>query len=119
MPIKCYVDASYSKEKSTSVIAYIIGDEPIKTIIYKDIKNTQAELNGVLFCIDYCIENYSNEEIIIYTDCQNAFKQDYSNKSINLKLIKIKGHKPSREANEDDKIFKMVDKYARKILRSL
>jgi len=119
MTIECYTDASYSKEKSVSVVAYKINDEPIQTIIYENVKNTEAELNGILFCIDYCIENYPSEYIIIYTDCQNAFKQNYSDKSINLTLVKIKGHQPKREMNSNDLIFKMVDKMARKMLRSL
>lgn len=119
MVIKCFTDASYSKEKLVSVVAYKINNEQIKTIIYENIKNTEAELNGILFCIDYCIENYPFENIIIYTDCQNAFKQNYGDKLINLTLVKVKGHKPKREMNDDDLIFKMVDKTARKVLRSL
>jgi hypothetical protein len=124
--IDCYTDASYSKEKSTSVIAYKILNEPIKTIILKDIKNTQAELFGIEFCIGYSIENYSNiKKINIYTDCQNAWKQDYikyKNKNqiqIEINLIKIKGHQKMEFMNGNDRIFKQVDKMARKTLRNL
>ena len=119
MTIECFTDASYSKEKSASVVAYKIHDEPIQTIIYENVKNTEAELNGILLCIDYCIEHYPHEDITIYTDCQNAFKQDYSDKPINLNLIKVKGHQPKKEMDSKDLIFKSVDKIARKMLRSL
>lgn len=117
MPIECYTDASYSKEKSFSVVAYKIHDEPIQTIIYENVKNTEAELNGILHCIDYCLEHYPNQEITIYTDCQSAFKQDYSGKPVVLNLVKVKGHQPRNTMNEKDLIFKSVDKMARKAMR--
>lgn len=124
--INCYTDASYSQEKSTSIIAYKISNESIKTIQFNNIKNTQAELLGIEFCIGYTIQNYPNVKIInIYTDCQNAWKQDYSIYSndnmipIKINLIKIKGHQKMEFMNEHDLIFKQVDKMARKTLRNL
>jgi hypothetical protein len=124
--IDCYTDASYSQQKSTSIIAYKIQNNPIKTIEFKDIKNTQAELLGIEFCIGYTIQNYPNVKIInIYTDCQNAWKQNYSNyknhkqNQIQINLIKIKGHQQMELMNGHDLIFKQVDKMARKTLRNL
>ncbi len=124
--INCYTDASYSQQKSTSVIAYKIDLDPIKTINFKDIKNTQAELLGIEFCINYTIQNYPNIELInIYTDCQNAWKQDYLNYSnqnqnkIKINLIKVKGHQQMEFMDKHDLIFKQVDKMARKTLRNL
>jgi hypothetical protein len=121
--INCYTDASYSQEKSTSIVAYKISNESIKTIKFNDIKNTQAELLGIEFCIGYTIQNYPNVKIInIYTDCQNAWKQDYSNSNKNnvqINLIKIKGHQKMEFMNGCDLIFKKVDKMARKTLRNL
>lgn len=124
--IHCYTDASYSQQKSTSIIAYKIGNELIKTIEFKDIKNTQAELLGIEFCIGYTIQHYrSIKTINIYTDCQNAWKQDYFNyknqnqNQIKINLIKIKGHQQMEFMDEHDLIFKQVDKMARKTLRKL
>lgn len=124
--IHCYTDASYSQQKSSSIVAYKIHTEPINTILFKDIKNTQAELLGIEYCIKYAIHNYSNvNTIYIYTDCQNAWKQDYSNYTnqqsdkIVINLIKIKGHQQMKLMNNHDLIFKQVDKMARKTLRKL
>lgn len=124
--IHCYTDASYSQQKSTSIVAYKIGTNPIKTIQLNDIKNTQAELLGIEFCISYTIQNYPNvKSINIYTDCQNAWKQDYLNytnqnqNQIQINLIKIKGHQKMEFMNGYDLIFKQVDKMARKTLRNL
>lgn len=124
--INCYTDASYSKEKSKSVIAYKISDQQIKTIILDDTKNTQTELYGIEFCIKYTIQNYPAVKIInIHTDCQNAWKQNYTiyknsdNLPIEINLIKIKGHKKMVLMDNKDLIFKQVDKMARKTLRNL
>lgn len=124
--INCYTDASYSQQKSISVVAYKIHNEPINTIQFKDVKNTQSELLGIEFCINYTIQNYTNVKTInIYTDCQNAWKQNYLNytnknqNKIQINLIKIKGHQQMEFMDGDDLIFKQVDKMARKTLRNL
>ena len=118
--VNCYTDASYSQEKFKSVVAYKINNDDIKYIIYNEIKNTQAEILGIYFCIEYSINNYIYVDTInIYTDCQNAFKQDFSKYNININLIKIKGHQKMINMNSHDLIFKSVDKFARKTLRLL
>ena len=121
--IDCYTDASYSKEKFVSVIAYKIHTNPINTIIFEGVKNTQAEINGIEFCIGYCEGNFPNVTIInIYTDCQGAFDIEFkfkSNKFVKINLIKVKGHQKMAHMNSNDLIFKSVDKMARKTLRKL
>jgi hypothetical protein len=126
--INCYTDASYSKEKATSVIAYKIGTNSIDKIILSNVKNTQAEIFGIEHCIEQCLLEYdstkTNELILnIYTDCQNAWKHDFNRliktKNVQLTLIKVKGHQKKINMNSHDLIFKEVDKYARKTLRNL
>lgn len=122
--INCYTDASYSNEKNIAVVAYKIDDLPIQTLIFEGYKNTQAELAGITHCINFCLKNYIDiKEINIHTDCQNAWKQDYTQLTANkftINLIKIKGHqKISNMKTPEDLIFKSVDKMARRVLRSL
>lgn len=117
--INCFSDASYSQQKSISIVAYKIHNEIIKTIILPNVKNTEAELFGIEFCIEYVIQNYPLSTLInIFTDCQNAWKQNYSKYKININLIKVKGHQKMNLMNENDLIFKQVDKIARKTLRN-
>ena len=138
MEINCYTDASYSKEKAISVVACIINGEPIQTLFYPNIKNTQAEILGIQYCINYCLNNYTkqhiNKQILfnelltinIYTDCQNAWKHNFvsinaninTNTNVKVNLFKVKGHQKKSNMNEHDLIFKQVDKHARKILRT-
>jgi len=124
--INCWSDASYSQHKSVSIVAYKINFDSIKTIKFDNIKNTQAEIFGIEFCINLIIKNYPQVQIInIYTDCQYAFKQNYSiyknqlNVQIQINLIKVKGHQKMKNMNWSDLIFKKVDKFARKTLRNL
>ena len=57
------------------------------------------------------------EKINIYTDCQNTWK--YKDKYMeNVNLIKIKGHQQMNKMNEQELIFKQVDKEVRKKLRT-
>ncbi len=49
--IKCFTDASYSKEIEVSVIGYKVGDAQIILKHLPQIKNTQAELYAVDKCI--------------------------------------------------------------------
>lgn len=115
MEINCYTDASYSKEKSLSVVAYKIGDNDINVLYFQDVKNTQSEIMGIQHCIRVCNEEYPDAEIInIYTDCQNAWKHEWQP---NVNLIKVKGHQPKRDMSPTDLIFKQVDKMAIKMMR--
>ena len=122
--INCYTDASYSNKKNIAVVAYKINDLPIQILTFAGYKNTQAELAGIVHCINFCSVNYVDiKQINIYTDCQNAWKQDYTELTMNkftINLIKIKGHqKIANMKTPEDLIFKSVDKMARKVLRSL
>lgn len=45
--IKCFTDASYSKDIEMSVVGYKIGDDNITIEHLPKIKNTQAELYAV------------------------------------------------------------------------
>ena len=76
--IKCFTDASYSQHKSLSIIGYKIGEHDVVLEELLNVKNTQAELYAIKKCIKVCNEIYPDDEIIIYTDCQRAFKDDAS-----------------------------------------
>lgn len=91
----------------------------------------------LLILKDYIeLKNYN---IVVYTDSQNILslldrRQKIENKlfknhteykeffnlvdNCNLKIIKIKGHKPKIKKDNIDKIFSVVDKAARKALRN-
>jgi ribonuclease HI len=117
--IECYTDASYSKEKSTSVVAFKIGNAPICTKILKNVKNTEAEIEGIRECLRLCELIYGVDKMVnIYTDCSKAFQTTF-NTNMNFIIIKVKGHQRKSEMNENDLIFKEVDKFARKTLRCL
>jgi len=114
--IECYTDASYSQFINTSVVAYKIGNDEIILEILENIKNTEAELYAVEKCISLC----NKKNIKIYTDCQKAV-QNYKNNQYpkNVVLFKVEGHKKTINRDEKDKIFNLVDKAARKKLRSI
>lgn len=114
--IKCFTDASYSQQKSLSIVGYKIGNLDVILEELPNIKNTQAELYAVEKCIDVCNKLYPNKNIIIYTDCQRALKNQYQK---NVTLEKIEGHKKTLLKNENDKIFSGVDKAVRKKLRNV
>ena len=116
MPIKCFTDASYSQQKKLSVIGYKVGNLQIILELLPDVKNTQAELYAIDKCIELCKQLYPDEVIIIFTDCQRAFKNQCEH---NIMLQKIEGHKKSILKDDDDKIFSTVDKAVRRYLRSL
>ena len=113
--IKCFTDASYSQQKSISIIGYKIGDRDVTLEELINVKNTQAELYAIDKCIKVCNEIHPTDEIIIYTDCQRAFKDPVY--PLNITLKKIQGHKKGSLKDEDDKIFSVVDKAVRKKLR--
>lgn len=114
--IKCFTDASYSQQKEISVVGYKIGNLDIVFEELPKVKNTQAELYAVEKCIEVCNKLYPKENIIIFTDCQRVFKNEYQS---NITLQKIKGHKKSALKDENDKLFSVVDKAVRKYLREL
>jgi hypothetical protein len=124
--VECYTDASYSPQTGLCVIGYKIDNHNIITECLTNIKNTQAELYAVEKCIEICkntyfvqneINNNNNISIIIYTDCQRALQNNYNDKNIKVNLIKLDGHKKGSLKNDKDKIFSLVDKKVRKVLR--
>jgi len=130
--VECYTDASYSPQTGLCVVGYKIGNHNIITECLTCIKNTQAELYAVEKCIEICKNFYSKNtcfsqngidndnisiSIIIYTDCQRALQNNYNNKNIKVNLIKLDGHKKGSLKNDKDKIFSLVDKKVRKVLR--
>lgn len=112
--VTCFTDASYSKEKGASVIAYKICNDIINIKIIYNMKNSEAEKYGVEFVYNLANNKYPNCLIKIYTDCKNI---KYSQN--NLEVCWIKGHTKSNERNNNDLIFRQVDQKARKVLRSL
>lgn len=113
--IKCFTDASYSQHKNLAVIGYKIGNNNVKLELLPYVKNTQAELCAIARCIKSCNSKYPQRNIIIFTDCQRALKNEYP---ANVTISKIKGHKKKALRDENDKIFSIVDKAVRKKLKS-
>jgi ribonuclease HI len=116
--IECYTDASYSPQTGLCVVGYKIGNHNIVTECLTNTKNTQAELYAVEKCIEICNNVYGFDiNIIIYTDCQRAMQNNYSTNDIKVNLIKLDGHKKGVLKSDKDKIFSLVDKKVRKVLR--
>jgi ribonuclease HI len=116
----------------------------IKLKKFEDTSSTKLELEVLLWAL--ADESVLKNEIIVYTDCQNilglenrrekleqnSYKsstgKDIKNTELykaffevcdrlNCKFIKIKGHKPSQEKDDTDKLFNLVDKASRRALR--
>jgi hypothetical protein len=111
--IECYTDASYSPQFDICVIGYKIGIHDVITNILPNIKNTQGELLAIDECIYFCENLYPKCKIIIHTDCQRATQNKYDNTTI----IKLDGHKKKILKDDKDKIFSIVDKRVRQVLR--
>jgi ribonuclease HI len=111
---------------------------------FENTSSTKLELEVLLWALSD--ENIQNHHITIYTDCQNilglkdrreklekSFYKSSTGKAIKneelykafykitdkleCEFIKIKGHKPSLEKDDIDKLFNLVDKASRKALR--
>lgn len=115
-PIKCFTDASYSKEKSLCIIGYIIDNSDVKITQLPNIKNTQGELIAIDKCIQECSVLFPNRSVLIYTDCSRALKNNYGD---HISIVKIKGHVKKDLRTKNDNIFRIVDKTVRKELRSI
>lgn len=112
--IKCFTDASYSQHKNLAVVGYKIGEDKIVLKKLPYTKNTLAELIAINLCISACNIKYPGSNIIIFTDCQRALKNNYPK---NVEIKKIKGHKKGSLKDENDLIFSTVDKKVRKAMR--
>jgi len=113
--------------------------------MFNDTSSTKLEVQTMLWALKDI--PLSNEEIIIYTDCQNIiglpnrrkrfetnnyltkkgklianhelYKEFYKlTDNLNYKLIKVKGHKESSQKDDIDRIFTLVDKASRDKLRN-
>lgn len=113
---------------------------------FENTSSTKLELQNLLLILKDYIE-LKNYNIVVYTDSQNILslldrRQKIENNNFitlhnklfknhteykeffnlvdncNLKIIKIKGHKPKIKKDNIDKIFSVVDKAARKALRN-
>lgn len=145
--IKLFCDGSVSPQSKIGFGAYFIYDETLEdqNIFIKKFENTSStklELEVLL----WALEDLSELEITVYTDCQNIlqleerkeklFKNDFLTSSgkkvrneelykkfylktekLNLNFVKIKGHKKIALKNELDNLFNLVDKASRKALR--
>lgn len=119
-------------------------NQRIKTKKFNGTSSTKLELEALLWALDEI--NLEDVELVILTDCQNILglesrrekfeKNDYmtsKNKkisnhelykkfykivdSLNCKLVKVKGHKPKTNKDSIDKLFTLVDKASRNVLR--
>ncbi|WP_419765100.1 MAG: RNase H family protein [Arcobacter sp.] len=144
-----FCDGSVNPQSKIGFGAYFIYDETlatqnIKLKKFEDTSSTKLELEVLLWALDD--EIFLNNEIMVYTDCQNILglenrrekleKNSYKSSTgkdikntelykaffqicdrLNCKFIKIKGHKPSQEKDDTDRLFNLVDKASRKALR--
>jgi ribonuclease HI len=143
MDMDIYIDASVNQNKQIGygVIKIKFNQQKIiQSHLYENTKSsTICEIKTLFHALQYIkLNNLFNNNINIYTDCQNAinlmnFRINFSKKIINSQhyelyimtyelydfikptLIKIKGH----QKLNDDKYFefKEIDKIARKLVR--
>ena len=119
--------------------------EDVKTKKFDNTSSTKLEIETLIWALN---DNHlENKKVVVYTDSQNIVgllgrrirleKHNFISKngrelknkelyiqfyvlfdSMDLEILKIKGHKSSKEKNELDAIFSLVDKAARNGLRS-
>jgi len=119
--------------------------ENIQTKKFIDTSSTKLELEVLLWALEDVL--LLNKEIYVYTDCQNIlglesrreklesnnyksskgkllnnhelYQQFYKKiDKLNCTFIKVKGHKPSKEKDEIDDLFTLVDRASRDALRN-
>jgi len=142
-----FIDGSVNTKTKVGYGASLFLNELENMSVYKDdvrierfenTSSTKLELQNLLLILKDYIE-FKNYNIVVYTDSQNILslldrRQKIENKlfknhteykeffnlvdNCNLKIIKIKGHKPKIKKDNIDKIFSVVDKAARKALRN-
>jgi hypothetical protein len=119
MMVDCFTDASYSKSANGSVIGYKIGHGNIVLDFLPEIKNTQAEVLAVKFCVDEIEKMYPNNKVllVVHTDCQKVMTLDMCTQNISVVYVKMIGHMKKSLMNDKQKIFSAVDKAVRKELR--
>ncbi|MBF0263797.1 MAG: ribonuclease H [Gammaproteobacteria bacterium] len=117
----------------------------VKVQQFENTSSTRLELQILLFALKTI--DHLGQKVIIYTDSQNIVRlpsrqshledHNYLSKkgkliknhllyqefyaitqNLECEIIKIKGHKPSKQKNKIDQIFNLVDKRARVALRS-
>jgi ribonuclease HI len=147
--IKLFCDGSVNPQSKIGFGAYFIYDETlsnqeVKLKKFEDTSSTKLELEVLLWALTD--GNILNNDITIYTDCQNilglenrreklernSYKsstgKEIKNKELykdffeiydktHCKLVKVKGHKSSSEKDDIDRLFNLVDKASRKALR--
>ena len=120
MIIDCYTDASYSKNIDGSIIGYKIGANNIVLDYLPQMKNTQAEVLAVKFCVDEVERMYPNKRItlFIHTDCQKVMTLNMNTDNIDIQYVKMIGHMKKSLMNAKQKIFSSVDKAVREELRA-
>lgn len=149
-----FTDGSVNPQQNIGFGAYLHVDEnePYDESLKRNVKvkkfdntsSTKLEVQTMLWALSGV--NLNNEELIVFTDCQNILglqgrrekfeKNNYltsKNKkiknhelykefykitdSIKCQFIKVKGHKPKNEKDSIDKFFTLVDKASRNALR--
>lgn len=159
--IQLFTDSSVNPQQKIGMAAYLLVlDENIsKDEMKKDIKikrfedtsSTKLELQTLLWALGEAeleLNNNTNQDIEVYTDCQNIIglenrrekleKNDYHSStgrlmnnhilykeffikldSLNISFIKVKGHKKTSLKDDIDNIFNLVDKASRNALRKI
>lgn len=122
-----------------------IGPGDVKVKEFRNTSSTKLELQILLFVLSEWLGKTS--EVIVYTDSQNIIglpgrkealvQNDYRTKAnkllnnhelyrqfcqltdqLSCQLIKVKGHQPSRDKDHIDGLFTLVDRAARKALKT-
>ena len=120
----------------------------VETKVFRNTTNTRLELQAILWALKKIRNHNRNIPVTLYTDCKTAvdlpkrrtklesrkFKTvkglDLNNgdmyirffslfDEIMLKIIWVKGHKPSPTQNAHEKILSLVDKTTRRSLREM
>ncbi len=126
-----FVDGSYSPQSGIGVGAYIIIDSTTlsslinltiaelkvklsKDIIYKTFKDAKGSTDVEQQILDIALASIGYDiNKTIYTDCQKTKSTN------NYNVIHVKGHTKQSNRNNEEKIFDVVDKAARKKLRQV
>lgn len=146
--IDLFTDGSVNTKTKVGVGAYLISSKNSKVItaIFEDTSSTKLELQTLLWALTEVKD--LNSSINVFTDSQNIvgligrrerleknnfiskngknlknsdlYKLFYSlNDELNITIQKVKGHKPSVKKNEIDKLFSLVDRASRNVLREI
>ena len=149
-----FTDGSVNPQKNIGFGAYLHVEEnqtyedalrkSVKVKKFTNTSSTKLELEVLLWALGEM--PLCDEELIVYTDCQNILglhvrrekfeKNNYLSKQnklianhelhkefykitdkIKCKFVKVKGHKPKSEKDDIDRLFTLVDKASRNALR--